>query len=103
MKHIIEKIKSAVQTNPAHFYSDSVEPILDTLYWHYCEDVGIDSPESKTAKSNFNAALESLPIDLINRIYTLAVTMNAEETRVAFHAGVKLGVQLMMEVQRKNS
>ena len=34
MKHIIEKIKSAVQTNPAHFYSDSVEPILDTLYWH---------------------------------------------------------------------
>lgn len=56
MKHIIEKIKSAVQTNPAHFYSDSVEPILDTLYWHYCEDVGIETPESKTANSNFNAA-----------------------------------------------
>lgn len=69
----------------------------------HCEDVGIETPESKTANSNFNAALETLPIDLINRIYTLAVTMNAEETRAAFHAGVKLGAQLMMEVQRKNS
>ena len=37
-----------------------------------------------------------------NEIYTLAVTMNAEETRAAFHAGVKLGIQLMPEVQRED-
>lgn len=28
--------------------------------------------------------------------------MNAEETRAAFHAGVKLGVQLLLEVQQED-
>ena len=102
MKNLIENLKSDVKSNPAKFCSDSDVPILDTLYWHYCEDVGIEAPESKTANAKFGAALESLPIDLINKIYTLAVTMNAEETRAAFHAGVKLGVQLMLEVEKED-
>lgn len=103
MKSVIEKLKSEIRTNPARFCSDSVEPILDTLYWHYCEDVGIETPESKIANARFSAALDALPIDKINEIYTLAVSMNAEETRAAFHAGVKLGVQLMLEVQREDN
>lgn len=103
MKEIIDKLKSAVQTDPARFCSDSAEPILDTLYWHYCEDVDIETPESKAAHAKFGAALDALPIDQINEIYTLAVSMNAEKIRAAFHAGVKLGVQLMMEVQREDN
>lgn len=103
MKSVLEKLKSAVQTDPARFYSDSVEPVLDTLYWHYCEDVGIETPESKAAHAKFSDALDALPIDQINEIYTLAVSMNAEETRAAFHAGAKLGVQLVLEVQREDN
>ena len=102
MKNLIENLKSDIKSNPAKFCSDSDVPVLDTLYWHYCEDVGIETPESKTANAMFGAALESMPIDLINKIYTLAVTMSAEETRAAFRAGVKLGVQLMLEVQRED-
>lgn len=50
----------------------------------------------------FGTALEFLPIEKANEIYTLAVTMNAEEIRAAFHAGVKLGVQLMLEVEQED-
>lgn len=103
MKSVLEKLKSAVQTDPTRFCSDSVEPVLDTLYWHYCEDVGIETPESKIANTRFSAALDVLPIDQINEIYTLAVSMNAEEIRAAFHAGVKLGVQLMLEVHQEDN
>ena len=103
MKSVLEKLKSEVQTNPARFCSDSVEPILDTLYWHYCEDVGIETPESKAAHAKFSAALDALPIDKINEIYTLAVFMNAEETRAAFYAGIKLGIQLMLEVHQEDN
>ena len=46
--------------------------------------------------------MEFLPIEKANEIYTLAVTMNAEEIRAAFHAGVKLGIQLMLEAQRED-
>ena len=61
MKNLIENLKSDIKSNPAKFCSDSDVPVLDTLYWHYCEDVGIETSESKTANSNFNAALESMP------------------------------------------
>lgn len=102
MKNLIENLKSDITSNPAKFCSDSDVPILDTLYWNYCEDVGIETPESKTANARFGAALECLPVEKANEIYTLAVTMNAEEARAAFHTGVKLGVQLMLEAQRED-
>ena len=102
MKNLIENLKSDIKSNPAKFCSDSDVPILDTLYWHYCEDVGIETPESKTANARFGTALEFLPIEKANEIYTLAVTMNAEEIRAAFHAGVKLGAQLMLEVEQED-
>ena len=46
--------------------------------------------------------MEFLPIEKANEIYTLAVTMNAEEIRAAFHAGVKLGAQHMLEVEQED-
>ena len=102
MKNLIENLKSDITSNPAKFCSDSDVPILDTLYWHYCEDVGIETPESKSAYAKFAEALEFLPIEKANEIYILAVTMNAEETRAAFHAGLKLGIQLMLEVEQED-
>ncbi|MGO5188834.1 hypothetical protein ACTQ14_11165 [Oscillospiraceae bacterium LCP21S3_E10] len=46
--------------------------------------------------------MEFLPVEKANEIYTLAVTMNAEETRAAFHASLKLGIQLMLEVEQED-
>ena len=71
MKSVLEKLKSEVQTNPARFYSDTVEPILDTLYCHDFEAVGIETSESKIENANFSAALGVLPIDQNNEIDTL--------------------------------
>ena len=102
MKNLIENLKSDIKSNPAKFCSDSDVPVLDTLYWHYCEDVGIETPESKTANAKFGTALEFLPVEKANEIYTDSVIMNAGETRAAFHAGVKLGVQLMLEVEKED-
>lgn len=99
MKNIIEKLKAKVQADPARFCSDSCEPILDTLYWHYCEDVGIETAESKTARDDFNAALDFLSTEKINEIYLLAIALSAEAERAAFISGVKLGVQLAMEME----
>lgn len=98
MKNIIEKLKAEVQTDPARFCSDSSVPILDTLYWHYCEDVGVETAESKAARDEFNAALEFLSTEKINEIYLLAIALSAEAERAAFTCGVKLGTQLAMEV-----
>ena len=102
MKNLIENLKSDITSNPAKFCSDSDVPILDPVYWNYCEDVGLETPASTAATGRFGAALECLPVEKANEIYTLAVTMNAEEARAAFHTGVKLGVQLMLEAQRED-
>ena len=103
MKNIIEKLKAEVRADPARFCSDSSEPILDTLYWHYCEDVGIETAESKAARANFNTALEFLSTEQTNEIYLLAIALSAETERAAFISGVKLGVQLAMELQNPMS
>lgn len=68
MKNIIEKLKAEVQADPARFCSDSSVPILDTLYWNYCEDVGIETEGSKAARDEFNAALDFLGTEKINEI-----------------------------------
>lgn len=99
MKSIIESLKAEVQAEPAKFCSDSSEPILDTLYWHYCEDVGIETAESRAARANLNQALDFLPVEKINEIYLLAIALSAESERAAFISGVRLGVQLAMETQ----
>lgn len=99
MKNIIEKLKAEVRADPARFCSDSSESILDTLYWHYCEDVGIETAESKAARGDFNAALDFLSTEKINEIYLLAIALSAETERAAFISGVKLGVQLAMETK----
>ena len=98
MKNLIENLKSDIKSNPAKFCSDSDAPVLDTLYWYYCEDVGIETPESKSAYAKYAETLEFLPVEKANEIYT----MNAEETRAAFHAGLKLGIQLMLEVEQED-
>lgn len=97
MKDFKKDLKAYVRDHPARFCSKSDLPALDTLYWHYCEDVGIETPESKLANSNFNAALDTLSVDKSNEIYTLALKLSVEETRAAFICGVQLGVQLMLE------
>ena len=102
MKNLIENLKSDIKSNPAKFCSDSDAPVLDTLYWYYCEDAGIETPESKSAYAKYAETLEFLPVEKANEIYTLAVTMNAEETRAAFHASLKLGIQLMLEVEQED-
>lgn len=99
MKNIIEKLKAEVQADPASFYSESNQPLLDTLYWHYCEDEGIESPESREATKQFNDSLNFLSVEKINEIYTLAIKMSIEQERAAFIAGLKLGVQLVLELQ----
>lgn len=72
---------------------------MDTLYWHYCEDVGIETAESKVARENFNKALEFLSTEKTTEIYLLAIALSAEAERAAFICGVKLGVQLAMEIK----
>ena len=70
--------------------------------WHITHLKEQDFRVTITKTFWFGTALEFLPIEKANEIYTLAVTMNAEEIRAAFHAGVKLGVQLMLEVEQED-
>lgn len=77
-------------TSTQNYYSKFVSK-------HYCEDVGMETAESKAARDEFNAALEFLVTEKINEIYLLTIALSAVTEHATFICGVKLGVQLEMK------
>lgn len=70
----------------------SLVPFLLLTTVHYCEDVGIETAESKAARDEFNVALEFLGTEKINEIYLLTIALSTVTEHATFIYGVKLGV-----------
>ncbi len=94
----LQKLCAYIQANKITFEQDDPQPCLDALWWHYGEYHKVDTPFSMEHFRSLRTQLETLPIQDSDRLFSEVACLCAEHERVAFAAGLRLGVQLMLEI-----
>lgn len=89
MKAYLEKLKEA---HPVQFADDCDLPALDSLYWHYSECHNMSNEKTKQASANLSAYLSDLSRKDTDRVFCFVGALCAEHERIAFFAGMQLGV-----------
>lgn len=102
MKAYLEKLKAYVEAHPIQFDDDCDLPALDSLYWHYSECHNMSNEKTKQASADLNACLDDLSLKDNNRVFCFVGALCAEHERIAFLAGLQLGAQLILELQKQS-
>lgn len=98
MDEYIRQLRAYVLEHKIIFEEDCPQPCLDARWWHYGEYHNMDSPQTKEGFKNLRAGLASLPIKDSDAVVGEVAYLCAEYERIAFTAGLKLMVQLMLEL-----
>lgn len=95
MKKLAEMLKQYVEQNPSK-YGDA-ESVLDILYWHHTEHGSADNEKI----ANQFAALRKLvnfPRKEYDQVFYVVSDLCLEHGRLAFQEGMRVGMELAMEV-----
>lgn len=99
--YYIKMLRQHIAANPIKFDDDYDFPALDTLYRSYSESHSMSNTKTKAILQELNEHLDPLPFLDNDQVYTLVFALCAEHERIAFLDGLRLGAQLMMELQEK--
>lgn len=100
MKKYMEALTSYLQKNPITFDTDTGTPCLEALWWHYAGFHPIHSVKSKSQQQLIRKKLEDYKICDVDEMMDLITSLCTEYERLAFVAGMKLGIQFMTELEQ---
>lgn len=98
MNKYIEGLKRHVAEKPSNYGSDA-DSILEILYSYYHECNNIDSDAVKTAFEDLYQRMHGMPLQKMDRIVDAVCTLCREHERVGFIEGLKIGIQLAIEIK----
>ena len=101
MEHYINELRKYVTEHKIMFDGESAEPCLEALWWHYGETHYMSSEEARRRWEELHDCLCELTFQECNTVISLTGALCAEHERIAFVAGLRLGAQLMVELQDK--
>lgn len=98
MKAYISALSEHIRNNPAIFDTPTDTPCLEALWWHYAGFFPLHNDVTKEKHAELRKSLSASDgldaDDIIDKVGSLC----AEYEKIAFIAGLKLGVQLMTEI-----
>lgn len=97
MEKLIEVLRQHIRQNPPD-YGD-VDSVLDTLYWHYVEHGSTDS-EKIINQFAVLRKLVNIPPEEYDQVFYVVSDLCLEHGRLAFFEGLRVGIELAMEVNR---
>lgn len=99
MKKYMEALTSYLQKNPITFDTNTSTPCLETLWWHYAGFHPIQSDQTKNLDILIRKRLDRHNLSNAEEVLDLIGSLCTEYEKLAFTAGMKLGMQLMMEAE----
>lgn len=99
MKKYMEALASYVKENPIMFDTETGTPCLEALWWHYAGFHPIHSVKSKNQQLLIREKLGDYKIVDVDETMDLITSLCTEYERLAFVAGMKLGMQFMIELE----
>ncbi len=100
MKKYMKALASYVKENPIMFDTETGIPCLEALWWHYAGFHPIHSDKSKSQQQLIREKLENYKTCDVDETMDLITSLCTEYERLAFVAGMKLGIQFMTELEQ---
>lgn len=100
MKEYLLKLKSQIEADPLTFYDGGDIPALELLYFHYTECYCMHSDLTKRLSKEINELTNSLSFADGDKVCSLSSELAAEHEKIGFAAGLQLGAQLMLELEK---
>lgn len=101
MNSYLSKLKAYIQEHPIDFNESNDFPCLDALWWHYAQCHSMSSEKAKQAFHDLTLLLSELNFQNTDEVLSLSDTISAEQKRIACTAGLQLGAQLMLELNKE--
>ena len=96
----MESLASYIRENPIIFDTETGTPCLEALWWHYAGFHPIHSDISKSQQQLIREKLENYKNCDVDETMDLITSLCTEYERLAFVAGMKLGIQFMTELDQ---
>ena len=98
MEKYMDRLRQYVAEHQISFDEDTPTPCLEALWWHYAEHHEMTTPEVKRGFRDIRDSLSMLDEKACDHVIGQVGCLCAEHERIAFVAGLQLGVQLMLEI-----
>lgn len=98
MKEYIRQLKKYIAEHPLDFGDGDAESILEMLHWYYAECNPIYNDQIRQLYARLDRLMEGVSIKENNAVLNVVCDLCAEHQRLAFIAGVKVGILLEQEI-----
>ena len=98
MEPCLSKLKSYLIEHPIDLGDDVDFPCLDALWWLYAEHHPMVNETTKAHYLTIRNLVDAIPVLDSDQMMELVSKLSLEHERIAFFAGFRLGVQLILEL-----
>ena len=103
MEKLIAQLRQYVADHPPDYGDGDCHSILDMLYYRYSECNRLDNVEIKAAFAGLYQQMHGMSLRKMDRIIDVVCTLCREHEKAGFTEGVKVGIELWGEVNRRCS
>ena len=96
MKQYANKLRTYLECNPIGYTEGN--SLLEELHWCYAEANACDSPQLRRQFQKLYRSLPELPEEKFDEVFSAVSDLSAEQEKIAFQSGVKIGFRLASEI-----
>lgn len=96
MNQYVNKLRTYLDCNPIRYAEG--DSLLEELYWCYTEANTCENPELRKQFQNLYRSLPELSENKFDGVFSVVNALSAEQEKVAFQIGVKIGFRLASEI-----
>lgn len=96
MNQYANKLRTYLDCNPIRYAEG--DSLLGELWWCYTEANTYESPELRRQFQKLYRSLPELSEDKFDEVFSVVSSLSAEQEKIAFKAGVKIGFRLASEI-----
>lgn len=96
MNHYKNKLRAFLDQNPIG-YTDG-ESLLEELHWCYTESNTCENSELRKQFQHLYHSLPELSEDKFDTVFSVVCALSAQQEKLAFQTGVKIGFRLASEL-----
>ena len=91
-----DKLRAYLDQKPMHYTEG--DSLLEDLYWCYTEANTLDSMQLRKEFQRLYCSLPELSDKKFDEIFNVVSAISAEQEKLAFQAGVRIGLHLAAEL-----
>ena len=96
MNQYANKLCAYLDCNPIQYAEG--DSLLEELYWCYTEANTCETPELRELFQKLYCGLPELSEDKFDEVFSVVSALSAEQEKIAFKTGVKIGFRLASEI-----